>query len=69
MSRELDILAREYQSKKATVMRKDLNLYQTGMSILASSFLREIDSQSKRQKQPIVVLVAVIAEPIESSKH
>jgi hypothetical protein len=50
-------------------MRKDLNLYQTSMSIAASSFLREIDSQSKKQKQPIVVLVAVIAEPVEGSKH
>ena len=63
MSRELDILAKEYTKTPATVLRKDLNLYQTSMSIAASSFLREIDSQSKKQKQPIVVLVAVIKEP------
>jgi hypothetical protein len=63
MSRELDIIAKEYQSKKATVLRKDLNLYQTSMSTATSNFLREVEFQSKKQKQPNVVLIAVIPEP------
>ena len=63
MSRELDILAKEYQSKKATVLRKDLNLYQTSITTAASSFLRDIDQQCKKEKQSIVRFVAVIDVP------
>lgn len=63
MSRELEILAKEYQSKKATVLRKDLNLYQTTMSTAASSFLREVETLAKKEKQAIVTIVALIAEP------
>ena len=67
MSRELDMLAKEYQSKKATVLRKDLSLYQTTMSAASSSFLREVESQCKRQKLANVVLVAVIPEQEKTS--
>lgn len=62
MSRELDLLSREYQSKKATVLRKELNLYQTSITTAASSFLREIDQQCKKEKQAKVIVVAVIPE-------
>lgn len=67
MSRELDLLAKEYHSKKATVLRKDLSLYQTTMSAASSSFLREVESQCKRQKLANVVLVAVIPEQEKTS--
>lgn len=62
MSRELDLIAKEYQSKKATVLRKDLNLYQTSISTAASAFLRDIESQAKRQRQAKVTLVAMISD-------
>jgi hypothetical protein len=62
MSRELDIIAKEYQSKKATVLRKDLNLYQTSISTATSNFLREVEFQSKKQKQSNVILIAIIPE-------
>lgn len=62
MSRELDILAKEYQSKKATVLRKDLNLYQTSINTAASGFLRDIEYQAKKQKQAKVITIAVIEE-------
>jgi hypothetical protein len=68
MSRELDMLAKEYQSKKATVLRKDMSLYQTTMSAASSSFLREVESQCKRQKMANFVLVAVIPEQ-EKATH
>ena len=68
MSRELDLLAKEHHSKKATVLRKDLSLYQTTMSAASSSFLREVESQCKRQKLGNVVLIAVIPEQ-EKAPH
>lgn len=63
MSRELDVLAREFAKTPATVLRRDLSLYQTTMSSAASIFLREVESQCKKHKQANVVLVAVIPEP------
>lgn len=62
MSRELDLFAKEYQSKKATVLRNNISLYQTTMSAASASFLREVESQCKRQKLANVVLIAVIPE-------
>lgn len=62
MSRELDLLSREYQSKKATVLRKDLNLYQTSINTAASAFLRDIEYQAKKLKQAKVTVLAVISE-------
>ena len=62
MSRELDMLAKEHHTKKGTVLRKDISLYQTTMSAASSSFLREVESQCKRQKLANFVLVAVIPE-------
>jgi hypothetical protein len=62
ISRELDIIAKEYQSKKATVLRKDLNMYQTSISTATSNFLREVEFQSKKLKQSNVILIAIIPE-------
>ncbi len=63
MSRELDILAREYQSKKATVLRKNLSLYGTNITTAASGFLRAVEAECRRQNQANVLLVAVLPEP------
>ena len=62
MSRELDMIAKEYQSKKATLLRKDLNLYQTSINTATSNFLREVEFQSKKLKQSNVILIAIIPE-------
>ena len=62
MSRELDLIAQEYKSKNATVLRNNISLYQTTMSAASSSFLREVESQCKRQRLANVVLIAVIPE-------
>jgi hypothetical protein len=68
MSRELDVLAREFAKTPATVIRRDLSLYQTTMSSASSSFLREVESQCKRQKLANVVLIAVIPEPEKTTQ-
>jgi hypothetical protein len=68
MCRELDLIAQEYKSKNATVLRNNISLYQTTMSAASSSFLREVESQCKRQKLGNVVLVAVIPEQ-EKAPH
>ena len=62
MSRELDLIAQEYKSKKATVLRNNISLYQTTMSAASSKFLREVESQCKKQKLASIVLIAVIPE-------
>jgi hypothetical protein len=68
MCRELDLIAQEHKSKNATVLRNNISLYQTTMSAASSSFLREVESQCKRQKLGNVVLVAVIPEQ-EKAPH
>jgi hypothetical protein len=65
MSRELDLLAKEYQSKKATVMRKSVSVYRTGITTAASGFLRAVEAECKKQDQANVVLVAIVPEPEE----
>jgi hypothetical protein len=65
MSRELDILAKEFAKKPATAIRRDLNLYQTTMSRASSGFLQQVESKSKKEKQCNIVLIAVIPEPEE----
>jgi hypothetical protein len=60
MSRELDLLAREYQKTPVTVLRTELNLYQTSIQTAVASFLREVEKQCKKQKQSTVSIVAVI---------
>ncbi len=60
MSRELDLLAREFKNEPATVMRTELNLYQTNILAAAAPFLKKVEQECKRQKQSRVMLVAII---------
>jgi len=60
VSKDLDDLAKEYQSKKASVLRKELNLYQTSINTAASGFLRDIEYQAKKHKQANLVVIAII---------
>jgi hypothetical protein len=62
MSKELDDLAREYQRSKPTVIRKEMSIFQSSLSTEAASFLRSVEQECKRQKQPNLVLVAIIPE-------
>ena len=63
MSRELNLLAKEFDRQPATVMRTNLNLYQTPINQAAAAFLRQVSIQAKKEKTVSVTLVAVIKEP------
>ena len=63
MSRELNLLAKEFDRVPVTVMRTNLNLYQTSISTAAAPFLRQVSNQAKKEKTASVTLVAVIKEP------
>ncbi len=63
MARELELLAKEYAKKPVTVLRTNLNLYQTPISTVAAPFLKQVAAQAKIDKTATVTLVAVIKEP------
>ncbi len=63
MARELNLLATEYERTPVTVMRTNLNLYQTSISTEVAPFLRQRAAQAKKEKAASVTLVAVIKEP------
>jgi hypothetical protein len=63
MSRELNLLAKEFERTPVTVLRTNLNLYQTSINQAAAPFLRQIAAQAKKEKAATVTLVAVIKEP------
>ena len=64
MSRELNLLAKEFERVPVTVLRTNLNLYQTSISTEVAPFLRQIAAQAKKEKTASVTLVAVIKEPV-----
>jgi hypothetical protein len=63
MARELELLAKEYAKKPVTVLRTNLNLYQTPISTVASPFLKQVAAQAKKEKVSTVTIVAIIKEP------
>lgn len=64
MSKELDELAKQFQKEKPTVMKKDISIYKSSLSTEAASFLRSVEQECKRQKQPNLLLVAILPEVI-----
>ena len=62
MARELELLAKEYAKNPVTVLRTNLNLYQTPIGTAASPFLKQVAAQAKKDKVSIVTIVAVIKE-------
>ncbi len=62
MSRELDLLAKEFSKKPCTVLRTELNLYQTQITQAAAPFLRQVAAQAKKNKAASVSLVAVLVD-------
>jgi hypothetical protein len=63
MARELQLLAKEFERQPVTVIRTNLNLYQTPIGTVASPFLRQVAAQAKKEKVSTVTIVAVIKEP------
>ncbi len=62
MARELELLAKEYAKNPVTVLRTNLNLYQSSIGTVASPFLKQVATQAKKDKVSIVTIVAVIKE-------
>ena len=63
MARELELLAKEYAKNPVTVLRTNLNLYQTPIFTVAAPFLKQVAAQAKKEKVSTVTIVAVIKEP------
>ena len=62
MARELELLAKEYAKRPVTVIRTNLNLYQSSIIAVAAPFLKQVSAQAKKDKTASVTLVAVIKE-------
>ena len=62
MARELELLAKEYAKNPVTVLRTNLNLYQTTISTAAAPFLKQVSAQAKKEKVSTVTIVAIIKE-------
>jgi hypothetical protein len=60
MSRELDLLAKEFAKTPATVMRTEVNLYQTNIHSATSAFLKKVEQECKKQRQSTITLIAVL---------
>ena len=59
MSRELDLLAREFNKTPVTVMRTEMNLYQTNIQSAAAPFLKKVEQECKREKKSELLIIAV----------
>jgi hypothetical protein len=59
MSRELDLLAKEFRDTPVSILRKNVNLYQSNIHTSMSSFLREIEKQCKTHKQSSLILIMI----------
>ena len=62
MSRELDLLAKQFSKTPATVLRSEYSLYQKDLVREATKFLREVEKVAKKEKSGQVVIVAVLYE-------
>jgi len=62
MSRELQLLAKQYDRQSVNVLITNLNIYQTNINQAASQFLKQVATQAKKEKSVLVKLVAVIDE-------
>ena len=60
MSRELDLLAKQFSKTPATVLRSEYSLYQKNLVRETTKFLREVEKVAKKEKSGQVVLVAVV---------
>ena len=59
--RQLDTISREFKNPKdVTVIRKDVNLYQSTIQKETASFLKEIERTAEKKKSSKVTLIVVI---------
>ncbi len=60
MSRELDSLAKEFSKTPVTVLRTEVNLYQTNIQSATAQFLREVERECKREKKVNLKVIVII---------
>lgn len=61
MSRELDLIAKEFRNTPVTMIRTELNLYQSNIQSAASIFLKKLEKECKKQRQSTVTLIAFVS--------
>jgi hypothetical protein len=62
MSKELDLIAKEYSKEQVTVMRKDINLYGKNLTTELSGYIREVERTAKKDKSGKVTVLAILGE-------
>ena len=62
MSRELDLLAKEYAKEPVTVLRNDIKLYGKSLGTELSPFIREVERTAKKDKSGEVTVIAILSE-------
>lgn len=60
MSKELDLLAKEYVKERVTVLKKEISLYQRNLTTELLGFIREVERTAKKEKKGSVTVVAVV---------
>lgn len=62
MSRELDLLSKEYAKEHVTVLRKDISLFANNLQSEMINLSRYIERTAKKNKTGQVVLVTILYE-------
>ena len=61
MIRELDLISRQFKSDRdATVVRKDVTMFQKDLTREAMPFISDVEKIAKKDKCNDVILIAVI---------
>jgi hypothetical protein len=60
MSRELDLLAKQFSKTPVTIVRKDLYLYEKNLITELVSFIREIERIAKKDKKNSITVIAIL---------
>lgn len=62
MSRELDLIARQFSKKPVTILRKNLNLYGKSFEKEMRLFAKDTESIAKREKKGNLVLLSILSD-------
>ena len=62
MSRELDLLAKQYAKGDVTVLRKDIKLYGKNLMTEMTPFNKEVERQCRKDKSGVVTVIAILSE-------
>jgi hypothetical protein len=62
MSRELDLLAKEFSKKPCTVLRKNISLYEKNLLQEMADFSRGVEKEAKKTKQGNLTVISVLSE-------